>query len=120
MKVEGVISTAGLVTAEGKIRRMEGKIPEELIPAAEMTGGKREEGQEDQQAVEKGIELLNETMKRCNTELRFTLHEKSGEYIVKVIDTRDNYVIREIPSERVLDMVAYFEEVLGVMLDKFI
>jgi flagellar protein FlaG len=52
--------------------------------------------------------------------LKFTLHKGSGEYMVKVINTKDDTVIREIPPEKVLDMVAYFKEMLGIVVDKFI
>ncbi len=84
-------------------------------------------GQEDQyidksnvHLAENAVQQLNKTMEMFHTELKFTLHEKSGEYYVKVIDPVDNRVIREIPPEKVLDMVAYFKKVLGIIVDKFI
>ncbi len=40
--------------------------------------------------------------------------------MVKVIDTRDNSVIREIPSERVLDFAAHIKKMVGLILDKII
>ncbi|MEG6520900.1 flagellar protein FlaG [Desulfotomaculum sp. 1211_IL3151] len=69
--------------------------------------------------AEQAIEKLNQTMETYNTELRFKLHEKSGEYIVKIVNPKDQSVIREIPPERVLNMVAYFKKVLGLVVDKF-
>lgn len=71
-------------------------------------------------SVEKAVDLLNKTMESYNTQLKFTLHEGSGEYMVKVINTKDDTVIREIPPESILDMVAYFKELLGIVVDKFI
>ncbi|MDO7788360.1 flagellar protein FlaG [Desulforamulus aquiferis] len=65
------------------------------------------------------VDKMNKTMETYNTELRFQLHEKSGEYIVKIINPKDDTVVREIPPEKVLDMVAYFKEMLGFMVDKF-
>ncbi len=76
--------------------------------------------QNDERATEKAVDLLNRTMESYNTELRFTMHKESGEYLVRIINTRDNTVIREIPPERVLEMVAYFKEMLGLVVDKFI
>ncbi|SHF37492.1 flagellar protein FlaG [Desulforamulus putei] len=69
--------------------------------------------------VQQAVNKMNKTMETYNTELRFQLHEKSGEYIVKIINTKDHSVIREIPPERVLNMVAYFKEMLGLVVDKF-
>ena len=34
------------------------------------------------------VEQLNKTMETYNTELRFTIHEESGQILVKVINTR--------------------------------
>lgn len=74
----------------------------------------------DIKSVEKAVELINKTMESYSTELQFTLHKGSGEYIVRIINTKDHSVIREIPPERVLDMVAYFKKVLGIIVDEMI
>lgn len=74
----------------------------------------------DLRQVEGAVQKLNKTMEVYNTELRFSIHEKSGEYYVKVVNPVDNTVIREIPPEKILDMVAYFKEQLGIVVDKFI
>lgn len=75
---------------------------------------------EKQKSVENAVNLINKTMANYNTEIRFTLHKQSGEYLVKVINTTDDSVIREIPPERVLDMVAHFKRMLGLVVDRFI
>lgn len=72
------------------------------------------------QQVQAAVEKLNSTMETYGTELRFEYHEKSGEYMVKVINEKDKSVIREIPPHQVLEMVAYFKEMLGIIVDKFI
>ncbi|MFZ5647488.1 MAG: flagellar protein FlaG [Bacillota bacterium] len=74
----------------------------------------------DIKAVEKAVDLINKTMESYSTELQFTLHKASGEYMVKVINSKDHSVVREIPPERVLDMVAHFKKVLGLIVDEFI
>jgi len=70
--------------------------------------------------IENAVKQINNTMEMYHTELKYSLHEESGEYYVKVINTEDNTVIREIPPEKVLDMVAYFKKMLGIIVDKFI
>jgi flagellar protein FlaG len=103
------------VTKEGQ--------PETAKPAAE--GGpsdKKEQNapQPGQGELAKAVGQLNDTMEAYSTGLRFELHEKSGEMMVKVINERDDTVIREIPPEKVLDMVAHFKKVLGIIVDKLI
>ncbi|MCL6559018.1 MAG: flagellar protein FlaG [Firmicutes bacterium] len=72
------------------------------------------------QKLEQAVELANKTMETYSTELRFSIHEASGEVMVKVVNTKDDTVIREIPPERVLDMVAHVKKMLGIILDRFI
>lgn len=89
---------------------------------AKRNGAEEEKQSEKKEtmSVDKAVDLLNKTMESYTTELRFKLHKASGEYIVKIINTKDNSVIREIPPERVLDMVAHFKKILGIIVDKFI
>lgn len=66
------------------------------------------------------VEQLNKTMRAYNTELHFEIHEKSGEIMVKVMNSESDAVIREIPPEKVLNIVAYFKEMLGIVIDRMI
>lgn len=78
-----------------------------------------ESGEFGKEQIQQAVDKMNKTMETYNTELRFKFHEKSGEYIVKIIDPRDNSVIKEIPPEKILDMVAYFKKLTGLVVDKF-
>lgn len=78
------------------------------------------EKKETNLSLEQAVEQTNKTMETYNTELKFSIHEESGEVMVKVIDTRDNSVVREIPPERVLDFAARVKKMLGLVLDKLI
>jgi len=70
--------------------------------------------------LKQAVEQLNNTMQAYSTKLHFEIHEKSGEMMVKVLNSEDGSVVREIPPERTLDMVAYFKEMLGIIIDKMI
>ncbi|GBF33182.1 flagellar protein YvyC [Desulfocucumis palustris] len=123
MKVQGV--TGGMPVAgysESSYRQSE--VSADLaVPAYGVIDGQGEGNSQDKSMpdqVDDAIRQLNKTMETYSTELRFSLHQKSGEYYVKVINPADNTVVREIPPERVLDMVAHFKEMLGFAVDKFI
>lgn len=79
-----------------------------------------EENRDVKEELEQAVKTLNNTMKDYQTELRFEMHEKSGEIMVKVISREDGSVIREIPPEKVLEMVGYFKKILGIMVDKLV
>lgn len=70
--------------------------------------------------LDQAIDKINNTMEAYYTNLSFEKHEESGEIMVKVINRDDGTVIREIPPEQILNMVAYFKELLGIVVDKFI
>jgi len=54
--------------------------------------------------------------------LEFRLHESSGRYQVKVIDTESQQVIREIPAEKMLEFSAsvkqMLDKALGILVDE--
>ncbi len=68
-------------------------------------------------------ELLDELERDLDTihnvGLTFSLHEKTGRTIVKVINKESKEVIREIPSEEILNLVAKLDEMMGILFDKF-
>jgi len=64
------------------------------------------------------IEKANRALVFSNRALEFSVHEKTKEIMVKVIDTETKEVIREIPSEKILDMVANILEMAGILVDE--
>ncbi len=75
------------------------------------------------QELEKAVELVNQGMSMGNYHLEFKLHEGSGRYQVKVINSENQELIREIPPEQVLDFAARVKEMLaeelGIIFDEW-
>jgi flagellar protein FlaG len=46
------------------------------------------------------------------------VHEETGRISVKLINRENNEVIREIPSEKVLDMAAAMYELAGLFINE--
>ena len=72
----------------------------------------------DEHEVIQAIEKANKQFKTYDRKLEFAIHERTKKIMVKVIDTHDDTVIREIPSEKVLDMVAHMWEISGILVDE--
>ncbi len=74
--------------------------------------------------LDKAVELINETLKVSNRNLKFQLHEASGRYQVKVLDSDSGEVIREIPAERMLEFSAQVKKMLndaiGILFDEIV
>lgn len=60
----------------------------------------------------------NDFFKMTETNLQFQLHEGLDEYYVSVIDAKTEEVIRQIPSEKMLDMYAAMRDLVGLMVDR--
>lgn len=70
------------------------------------------------------LEKLSETIREINGDfeakhisLRFRLHQDSERWMVQIFDILEDEVIREIPPERVLDLSARIQGMVGAMID---
>lgn len=61
---------------------------------------------------------LSDFMQSLNTHIEFSIHEKSGRMMVKVVDTKTQDVLKEFPPEKLLDTIGAIREYVGVLLDK--
>ncbi len=64
------------------------------------------------------LEQINRTSEAMNISLRFKLHDKSERIMVEIIDVKKNEILKEIPPEHVLNMVAQIQDMIGLMLDE--
>jgi flagellar protein FlaG len=66
--------------------------------------------------------LLNEMQQEIqmirNVGLRFSVHETTGRTIIRVVDKQTEELIREIPPEQVLNLMAKIDEMMGILYDK--
>lgn len=76
------------------------------------------EKQPTRKELEREVENLNKFLQSSTTHIKFTLHEELNEYYVQVINDQTNEVIREIPSKKVMDMVAKMHEMIGLLIDE--
>lgn len=71
----------------------------------------------DEQLV-KAIERAIKAIQGPYTTLEFSVHEKTKQIMVKVLDKESGNVIREIPPEKNLDLVAKIWEMAGILVDE--
>lgn len=68
--------------------------------------------------IEKQIHSMNELLLFNNTTLKFHLHEDLNRLFVQVINRDTEEVVKEIPPEKFLDMVAAMLKHAGLLVDK--
>lgn len=66
------------------------------------------------------IEDANEEFVTYDRKFEFGIHEKTKQITVKVLDSVTNEVIRELPPEKILDMLAGLWEIAGLLIDESI
>lgn len=71
-----------------------------------------------ERVVIEAIQKANKAISGGNRRFEFSIHEKTNEIVVKVFDSDTNELIREIPNEKVLDMVAKMCEMAGILVDE--
>lgn len=84
--------------------------------------GQAENGDQgkDQQAyhekIRKAIETMNKKM--ANSEAVFGIHEDTNRVTIKLVDKNTKEVIKELPPEKTLDMIAKVWEMAGILIDE--
>lgn len=60
----------------------------------------------------------NEALEVVNTQLVFQVHEGTGRPLIRLVESATQEVIREIPSEKMLDVLAGIWEWAGLIVDR--
>lgn len=64
------------------------------------------------------INRANKAITGATCSFEYSIHESTKNIMVKVIDRETKAVIREIPPEKILDLVAKLWEIAGILVDE--
>lgn len=70
----------------------------------------------DLEAIKKAVENMNKNM--GNTEAVFGIHEGTNRVTIKLVDKETRELIKELPPEKTLDMIAKVWEMAGILVDE--
>ncbi|OLS03782.1 flagellar protein FlaG [Tissierella creatinophila] len=76
---------------------------------------KKEFSRED---LEKAVEDANHIIFKDDKRFEFKMHERTGRMMVKLIDKETDEIIKEIPPEKILDLVASIWDLVGILVDE--
>ena len=82
------------------------------------------EGQQDtskqattnNEQLKKALEQFNKS--RGNSEAVYGIHEGTNRVTIKIVDKNTHEVIKELPPEKTLDMIARVWEMAGILVDE--
>lgn len=66
--------------------------------------------------IKKAVENLNKNL--SNSEAIFGIHDATNRVTIKIVDKETKEVIKEIPPEKTLDMIAKAWELAGILVDE--
>ncbi len=74
------------------------------------------EQQADLDTIRKAVEDMNKNM--GNTEAVFGIHDGTNRVTIKLVDKETRELIKELPPEKTLDMIAKVWEMAGILVDE--
>lgn len=108
-----VSSPTEVAPVVGRQSGYESKDGQEKNPEEE----KKNLGEVSPDKVKSALSEINKKIKPTHTQCEFSYHEKTKRISITVRDTDTNEVIKEIPPEKTLDMLAKTLELAGILVD---
>lgn len=112
----GVQEYGSLVGKDADLSVLEGS--QGKVKAIEKQDGVK--GEEEQSLSEKEQQRrmvrLQDTLRTHNIEISY--NEEVNRYAIKVLDSESKEVVKEIPSEKMLEMFARMLEIEGILVDE--
>ncbi len=79
--------------------------------------GEQQQGNPTNDQIRKAVEQINKG-NLANSEAIFGIHEKTNRVTIKIVDKETKEVIKELPPEKTLDMIAKAWELAGILVDE--
>ena len=71
-----------------------------------------------EEELQEMVQRINKVTGDMNISLQFELHEQSERWMVQVVDTLENEILKEIPPEKLLDLYGRIRDVIGMLIDE--
>ncbi len=124
MRVEGVVPVSGQIQEGASTNQVKVKVEHTNKSFFEKQQDRIDkqlqhiEGKDKADALTEISEKLNRIMDAFDIQARFFVHKETKDIVVKLVDIKTNKVIREIPPEKILDMVAKMIKFIGMLFDE--
>jgi len=71
-----------------------------------------------QDDVLQAVKQANKALEGTNRRFEYSVHEQTKTLMIKVINSDTDEIIREIPPEKILDLIAKLWELAGLIVDE--
>ena len=88
----------------------------EIEPVEQVQNQQVTHEQASPEQIKRAVEQLNKRM--SHSEAVFGIHEATNRVTIKIIDKETKELIKELPPEKTLDMIARVWEMAGILVDE--
>jgi flagellar protein FlaG len=91
-----------------------------VLPAHAPVVRTREDGKSawDMSELRKMLDSLEKEINLVNRRLKFDVNKEINRIVIKVIDSKTDEVIREIPEKEIQKLIAQINKMIGILYDK--
>lgn len=100
------------------ISEMEHYTPSEVVKNEVINKPIEEHNEISLKEIDDAVNKLNERLKSEETYAEYSVHEKFGDIMIRIVSKDTKEVLLEVPPKKILDYVARMCENSGIMLDK--
>ena len=105
--LETATSTRASAVVAEKNKNVEASSP---VVASEQSSAVQENTQSVSEQLQDAVSQINDYVQNLQRSLQFTVDEKSGKDVVKVLDKETKELIRQYPSDEVLQIARHIAE----------
>lgn len=80
--------------------------------------GRKVSRKELKEIIKEKIQDLNDIVDFLGRGIRFKLHDETDLLMTQIIDVKTQEVLKEMPPEEMLDLIARIEEMVGLIIDE--
>ena len=73
---------------------------------------------ENEESVRQAVAAINRAAKALNNSVQLDLDSNSGRAVVRVVDSETGQLIRQIPSEEVLELRQALDRIAGLLIHR--
>lgn len=92
-----------------------------VVPATTPSVSQQQPSKQKEMAAEqaaKAAQELQDRLDEMGTKLSFAIDKQSDSIVIQVTDQKTGKLVRQIPSQEMLDLKAKLEKLMGILFDK--
>jgi flagellar protein FlaG len=115
-----IVQAPNIEQGNGSPAQRSGNTPAPDVPAASpvATRAATASPAESAESLRAAVAAINRAAKSLNNSVQLSLDARSGRAIVRVVDTETGQLIRQIPTEEILELRRALDRIAGMLINQ--